>query len=52
MKLKSNNVICLNCQEENLVIRKDCTNDDCKGNVIHDGDNGEVCLTCGQEQEE
>jgi hypothetical protein len=49
---KSTNIICLNCQKSNNVIRKECINIECNGNVIHDGDSGEVCLTCGQDQEE
>jgi len=43
-------ITCVNCHEDYDVVRKDCTDSACKGNVIHDGDNGEVCLTCGQEQ--
>lgn len=45
-------VKCINCQRTNKVIRQDCTEEDCKGNVIFDGDNGLQCLTCNADQEE
>jgi hypothetical protein len=49
---ESQTVFCVSCQSEFTVIRKDCNNDGCKGNVIHFLRNsiyedGEICLTCG-----
>lgn len=48
---KTENVIdieCLNCQRKHKVIRKDCQESYCKGNVIHQFEDGkELCLTCG-----
>ncbi len=42
---------CVNCDVEFNVMRKDCLEDDCKGNVIHDYDGEETCLTCFAYQE-
>ena len=39
---------CLNCQRKNTVIRKNCADVGCKGNVIFENkDKTEICLTCG-----
>lgn len=43
---------CINCQRTNTVIRQDCTEDDCQGNVIFKGENGLHCLTCNIEEGE
>lgn len=39
-------VMCICCLGEVEVVREDCTNDDCRGNVYYDG----ICLTCLEEQ--
>lgn len=42
---------CLNCKRTNEVIRKSCSDEGCKGNVIYSTEDGdEICLTCGIEQ--
>lgn len=42
---------CINCQKTNIVIRQECSEADCKGNVLFDGDEGLQCLTCNADQE-
>jgi len=42
---------CYNCEEESEIIRKNCTHDDCKGNVIAKIYESEDCMTCGRGQE-
>ncbi len=42
---------CVNCDAEFNVTRKNCLENDCKGNVIHDYDGEETCLTCFAFQE-
>ena len=44
-KPSSTNVFCFVCGENTTVIREDCKEDGCKGNVIHAKDDKE-CLTC------
>ncbi len=39
---------CINCNKENTVIREECKEEDCKGNVIDEDD---ICLTCYEYQE-
>ena len=45
-KADSKIIHCVNCDAEFIVIRKDCIEDDCKGNVIHDYAGEVTCLTC------
>lgn len=47
----ANIIKCLNCRNETEVIRKKCTEKDCKGDVIYEGDDETLCLTCSNEQE-
>lgn len=49
-KPSSINVFCFVCGENTTVIREDCKEDGCKGNVIHAKD-GKECLTCFEPQE-
>ena len=49
-KPSSTNVFCFVCGENTTVIREDCKEDGCKGNVIHAKDDKE-CLTCFRPQE-
>ena len=51
-KPESSNIYCINCAAEFNVIRKDCKEEKCKGNVIHDNDGEETCLTCFEYQED
>ncbi len=50
-KPDSNTIHCVNCDVEFLVTRKSCLNDGCEGNVIHEYDGEETCLTCFTDQE-
>ena len=45
---KSEHIRCLLCGERREVIRRRCTQSECRGNVI-DKDDG-LCLTCGKDQ--
>lgn len=49
-KPDSTNIHCINCDTEFNVLRKNCTVEECKGNVIHDYDGEEICLTCFEYQ--
>ena len=49
-KPDSTNVYCFVCGENRTVIRKDCQEDSCKGNVINTEDDIE-CLTCFEAQD-
>ena len=44
----SNEIHCINCNNDNVVIRENCNADGCKGNVI---DEEGRCLTCCEYQE-
>jgi hypothetical protein len=46
----STNLYCILCEQDRTVIRKDCINENCKGNVI-DAETRE-CLTCNFEQDD
>lgn len=48
-KPSSTNVFCFVCGENIMVIREDCNEGGCKGNVIHAKDDRE-CLTCFEPQ--
>lgn len=50
-KPDSTNIHCVNCNAEFNVIRKQCKEEDCKGNVIHEYDGEETCLNCFVYQE-
>lgn len=49
----STKLSCLNCHQSFDVIRRDCSIDGCKGNVLFDDDyaGGYVCLTCSTTHE-
>ena len=49
--VEKNTLRCQLCTETTEVVREDCNQDDCKGDVISDSKfNGESCHTCGQHQ--
>lgn len=43
---------CVNCNAQFNVIRKDCIENDCNGNVLHDYDGRLTCLACFNYQDE
>lgn len=43
---------CINCQRDNIVIREDCPETDCRGNVLFQGDDRIICLTCNSEKDD
>lgn len=45
-KPDSKKIYCINCQGEFDVIRKKCTDNSCKGNVMYCRDGEIICLTC------
>lgn len=52
----STSVSCIVCQENFDILREDCKNDKCKGNVIYKEDEDEdghvrICLTCWHEED-
>ena len=47
-KSNSTNLYCFVCQNNTEVTRKNCIEDDCKGNVI--SNEYEICTTCGYDQ--
>ncbi|MDZ8108445.1 MAG: hypothetical protein RM338_22865 [Nostoc sp. DedQUE12a] len=46
----STSVYCLVCSQTSEVLREDCSNNNCRGNVIDEGYG--ICLTCGEELED
>lgn len=49
-KQDSKIIICINCAAEFNVTRKDCEDEKCEGNVIHDYGDERTCLTCFKDQ--
>jgi hypothetical protein len=45
-KPESTIIHCVNCNSEFNVIRQNCVEDKCEGNVIHENDGEFICLTC------
>lgn len=45
----STNLYCVICGNTRKVVREDCKDSQCKGNVIDSEEN--ICLTCGEEQD-
>lgn len=50
-KPESNIIHCVNCDVEFIVIRRNCSVAECKGNVIHEYDDEITCLTCFSNEE-
>ncbi|GAB2548566.1 hypothetical protein [Rufibacter soli] len=46
----STTLVCYNCDQETEIIRKECTNETCEGNVIHLEEYNNFCMTCGHSQ--
>lgn len=45
-KIGVTEIKCINCQKINTVLRQDCSEEGCKGNVLFNDENGLLCLTC------
>lgn len=50
-KPESNMIHCINCNSEFNIIRENCIEENCKGNVLHEYDYEKKCLTCFLDQE-